>query len=110
MAIATAFVPTSMPSEEVWFGTVVTENSSLIVIDDGVRKIEYFGSFSYPNAYEVTGTLNGINEYLDGTLRYSVTDIGADADRMYEAIQILANPDLTSSIIFEKDDTMVSGV
>ena len=106
MAIATAFVPTSMPSEEIWYGNLDAATSSIIVINDGFRKTEYFGSFSYPNLTDVSGILNSINEYRGDTLIYSVNDIGADAGQMYEAIQILADFDLAASISLANDDTL----
>jgi hypothetical protein len=109
MAIATAYVPTEMPRMDVWFGDVLVNNSSAIVISDlpsgGSRKTEYFGSFSRSNYGEISGTLDSINECQSGTLIYSVKNIGADASQAYQAIQILADFDLAASIILGKDDT-----
>src|SRR6056297_1218478 len=105
MAIATAYVPTSMPSQEVWFGNVLVANSSSIIISDGFRKTEYFGTFSYSIFGEVFGTLEVVNEFRGGELIYSVTNIGADASQIYQAVQILANFDLSASIVLEKSDT-----
>jgi Ca2+-binding RTX toxin-like protein len=95
-----------MPSEEIWFGNIVEATSSKIVINDGFRQAEYFGSFSYSNSGEVTGILESVNEYRGGTLIYSVNDIGADARQVYNAIQILADFDLSASIILAKNDTL----
>src|SRR6056297_734078 len=105
MAIATAYVPTSMPSQEVWFGNVLVANSSSIIISDGFRKTEYFGTFSYSIFGEVFGTLEVVNEFRGGELIYSVTNIGANASQIYQAVQILANFDLSASIVLEKSDT-----
>jgi hypothetical protein len=104
MAIATAYVPTSMPRLDVWYGDVLVANSSAIVISDGSRKTEYFGSFSYSNYGEVFGILQSVNEYQSGTLIYSVKNIGADARQAYQAIQVLADFDLAASILLGKDD------
>jgi|AntRauTorckE5430_2_1112549.scaffolds.fasta_scaffold15555_1 hypothetical protein len=84
MAIATAYVPTSMPRLDVWYGDVIAANSSTIVISDGFRKTEYFGSFSING--EIFGTLQSVNEYQSGTLIYSVENINADANQAYRAI------------------------
>jgi hypothetical protein len=102
MAIAKAYVPTSVPSIEVWFGDVLVANSSTIVISDGLRKTEYSGSFSYSISGEVSGILEAVNEYRSGTLIWSVNNIGADARQVYQAVQILADFDLSASIVLGK--------
>ena len=106
MAVATAYVSTAMPSLNIWFGNVLVANSSTILISDGSRTTEYFGSFSYSAAGEVFGTLESNNEYQFGKLIYSVNNIGADANKVYKAIQVLADFDLTASIVLGKDDTL----
>jgi len=105
MAIGTAHVPTSMPNTDIWFGDIQAATSSIIVINDGFRKTEYFGSFSISST-GVSGTLDSVNEYRAGNLIYSVNGIGADASQVYEAIQILADFDLAASIVLENDDIL----
>lgn len=106
MAIGTAFVATSMPDLDVWFGTIETTTSTTIVISDGVRQATYTGNFIYASLGGVFGTLQGISEYRDGTLQYSLTDINASANAMFNAIQTLGDFDLAASIALSQADTL----
>ena len=95
MAVATALQPTQMPNLTIWFGFVVFSDASTIIISDGVRTTEYTGSFVYSPLGDVSGTLTGVTESVNGQPLYTVTDINADASEVYFAIQILADQELT---------------
>lgn len=88
MANATAFAPIDMPNMSVWRGEIVSYNSTTIVVSDGYRTGTYSGSFAYNYYGEVFGTWNGIKEWRGGNAIYEVTNIGADANTMFNAIQI----------------------
>ena len=106
MAIGKAFVSTEMPNIEIWYGHVVSETADEIIISDNYRTTVYSGSFSYGFFGDVSGELLSIEEYRDGELIYSVTDINADASDVYEAIQILGDAQLSAQLILYGKDTL----
>ncbi|WP_297775994.1 hypothetical protein [uncultured Roseovarius sp.] len=91
MAIAQVFTATRIPTLQVWFGNILTATSSLIVIDDGFRRAIYEGTFQYNAFGEVFGTLSSYEEFENNALKFRITDINADANDLFNAIQLQAN-------------------
>ena len=105
MSTAIAFVPTSMPDDEIWFGNVESFNASSIVITDGFRKTAYTGSFTYGLFGEVSGTLASIKEYRGGELIYEVDEINLDAGPINAAIQ-RGDSQGAAALVFDGDDIL----
>ncbi len=106
MAIATAFVATSFPDTDVWFGSLQRADASAIIISDGFRRTEYYGSFSYSLLGEVFGTVSSIREFRGVTQIYDVTNINADANDLYRAVQIEADFDKAAAIVLASNDVL----
>ena len=104
MANAIAFVPTSMPDLTVWYGFLSEASDTTIIIEDGTRRSEYIGSFSYSILGSVSGVLETVNYYENGVQQYSVTNVGADAGAFYNAVQIQGDFELAASIVLAGDD------
>lgn len=106
MAVAQAFKATPLPDLQIWYGSVIESTATRIVIFDGFRKAEYVGSFSYSIYGEVFGILSALYEYRGSELLYKVEGIGADANDMFTAIQVLGDFDLAAQIVLAKDDIL----
>lgn len=86
MALWTFYQPTNMQNIYVWYGSVTMATSSQIRIQDPIRTMDYYGSFSYGN-YSVYGTLTGGAYWEFGTPQWSVSGASVDASAMFYSIQ-----------------------
>ena len=74
MATASFFAPYDMAAAQTWFGTVVLQNSTDIVLGDGFNAGHYLGSFSYAGD-DVFGTWTGYQGFAGGTLTTDVSGL-----------------------------------
>jgi len=105
MATATAHTATELPSLENWDGEVLVNSASRIVESDGFRQVIYEGSFSYTIFGEVFGILRSVSETRGGAPLYTVTGLSADANDMFEAIEVRGDLDLAARIALVGNDT-----
>jgi len=106
MSIAKAFVPTSMPDEEIWFGDVESFSASEIVITDGFRTAIYGGDFTFGAFGEVSGTLFAVEEYRGDELIYEVAEINLDAAPIDAAIQ-RGDSQGAAALVFDGNDLLM---
>lgn len=106
MATLIAHQPIRIPPEEVWFGAVEDMTESRIFISDNQRSVEYTGSFSFDSFGNVFGTVTDITEVRDAELYYTLTDLSVDANELFQAIQIEADPELATRVTLSGDDTI----
>ncbi|MGI3212857.1 calcium-binding protein [Roseovarius tibetensis] len=105
MAIATLYQPIRIPLEENWFGFVSEASANRILITDINRTAEYTGNFTYGFYGDVFGTVTGLSETRNGAPYYSITDLSVDANELYYAVQVAADPELVERILFAGADT-----
>lgn len=79
MAVISLYVSTNMEGAEIWYGEVVSYNSSSIVLQAGSYTGTYSGSFTYDSWGYVYGQLYSYRQTYNGALQVNITSINRDA-------------------------------
>ncbi|MEM1129459.1 MAG: calcium-binding protein [Pseudomonadota bacterium] len=106
MATGRAYLPVNIPTTVVWYGTLQESSANRIVISDGIREAVYEGQFTY-SFLGVSGTLEKYTEYRNGDVHYYLDDIGSDARKVYQAVQLQGDFELSASINLAGDDKLI---
>lgn len=87
MAIVNLHTSADLFNMQIFYGYVTHYDSTRILIDDGIRRAEYSGSFQYSYFGEVFGTLHAYRGWELGRLQVEVAAIRANANVVYHAVQ-----------------------
>ncbi len=106
MATFNLYRPMDLAATEVWFGQVITANSSQITIYDGFKTGTYLGSFYYDFYGNLAGgSATKYQYYEGGVLQSEVGSANADALIVMSYLYALDQQGL-QAYVFRNNDTM----
>ncbi len=106
MAIGTAFAPINLEIFEIIDGTVTEQTASVIRIEHGTQVTVFEGAFTYTLLGEAFGTLYKMTGYENSVKIYELTDIGADANAVFNTIEVEEDAVLAASIVLANADDL----